>query len=263
VERIVHEADAARFCPNLSLLWAERPLPERFAAAEAAGFTAVELWWPGVQAAKQLAGLCAEHGLTVHALNVPAGDMAAGERGFANDPARTAEFRAGVDAAAHAAKGTGCRHFNALLGLELEGVDRAVQLACARENLAWAADRLADATILVEPVNVLDNGPYLVPGTDAVVELVRATERANVRLLADVYHMVRSCEDPVAMLVDHRDVLGHVQIADAPGRGEPGTGAIDLRAVFATLVQIAYDGRIGLEYRPSGTDAAASLGWLA
>jgi hydroxypyruvate isomerase len=255
---------APRFCPNVSLLWSDLPLSERLLRASAAGFDAVELWWPGETDARALASLAAAAGVDVALLNFPAGDMVAGERGIASDPRRVAEFRAGVDAALRAVQGTGCRRFNALLGLELDGVGRDEQLACARENLAWAADRAADvgAVVLVEAVNVADNGPYLIPGTAEAADFVAALGRDAVRLQCDVYHMVRSGEDPLAELERHWPLVEHVQIADVPGRGEPGTGDIDFAAVFALLDRRGYDGWVGLEYRPSGGDADASLGWM-
>jgi hydroxypyruvate isomerase len=254
-----------RLSPNLSMLWTDLPLAGRFERAAAAGFAAVELWWPGEAMALELQQLCRDAGVEVALLNVPAGDMGAGERGLASHPARAGEFRAGVDAALEAARGTGCHRFNALLGLWTAGVDPDAQLACARENLTWAADRAAaeGATILLEPVNVADNGPYLFPATDDVVDFIHALDRPNARLQADVYHMVRSGEDPLLMLERHFDLIGHVQIADAPGRGEPGTGAIDFDAVFALLEDRGYDGWVGLEYRPSTGDTGRSLEWLA
>jgi hydroxypyruvate isomerase len=254
-----------KFCPNLSLLWSGLPLAERFERAAVAGFGGVELWWPGEVDGGLLGGFARDAGVEVVLLNFPAGDMAAGERGLASDPGRVEEFRVGVEVALEAAAGTGCRRFNALLGLEVEGLGRDAQLACARENLAWAADRAlaVGAVVLVEPVNVADNGPYLVPSTAEAVALIGEVGRENVRLQADVYHMVRSGEEPLAELERHWHLVEHVQVADAPGRGEPGTGAIDFAQIFALLDRRGYDGWVGLEYRPSTDDTDASLGWIA
>jgi hydroxypyruvate isomerase len=253
-----------RFSPNLSLLWAALPLPERFERAAAAGFGAVELWWPGPRDAELLPELTRRYGLGLAALNFDAGDMAAGDRGLMADPARRDQFRANVPDALRIARACGCSQLNALVGLRQQPYSRELQLDCALDNVTWAADRAAatGAALLIEVVNPIENGPYLLTTTKAAVDFIRRAGRENIRLLYDAYHRQRMEGDLTAALDACWPLIGHVQIADVPGRGEPGSGEINYRFFLDHLDQRGYDGYVGLEYRPSGGGPEESFGWL-
>ena len=219
---------------NVSILFTERPFLERFAAARRAGFGAVEFWWPTDDPAA-VAGAVRDAGVEVALINFDGGDVAAGDRGLANDPAREARFHANVPVALELARAVGCRQLNALVGIALPELPRDEQLARAAANVRLAARAAAPLTVLIEAINTLDNGPYLVPTTAEAAAFVRAVGEPNVRLQYDVFHMTRMGEDVEAALREHIDAIAHVQIADHPGRGEPGSGQIDFAALFAHL----------------------------
>jgi hydroxypyruvate isomerase len=253
-----------RFEPNLSILWPGRPLPERFARAADAGFGAVELWWPGDEDARLLPGLIARWGLDLALLNFDAGDMAAGERGLAADPERSGQLRAHVPAALGIAQDCGCQRLNLLVGLRQPRYPLHHQLRCAQDHVAWAADRAAavGAQIMIEALNSADNGPCLLTTTAAAAGFIGQAGRDNVRLQYDAYHIQRMEGDLTATLDAYWGLISHIQIADVPGRGEPGTGEINYRFVLEHLDRKGYDGYIGLEYRPSAGQAEDSFGWL-
>ena len=149
---------------------------------------------------------------------------------------------------------------NALVGLD-DGRPRSEQLERAAEEVAFAARAASPITVLIEAINTLDHGPYLIPDTAAAVAFVRAVGEPNVAVQYDVFHMTRMGEDVEAALREHIDVIAHVQVADHPGRGEPGSGSIDFEALFALLDELGYAGWVGAEYRPTGR-TEDSLGWL-
>jgi len=252
------------FAANLSMLWAELPLAERFERAARAGFGAVELWWPGAAAAESLPGLTARWNLRLALLNFDAGDMAAGERGLAGDPGRREQVRANVPAALRIARACGCRRLNLLLGLRQERYPLGEQLACARDNVAWTADRATQAgcEVMIEAINPVDNGPCLLTSTAAAAGFIAGVARPNVRLQFDVYHVQRMEGDIVTALDGHWDLISHIQIADVPGRNEPGTGEINYPFVLGHIDGKGYQGAVGLEYRPSTGRAEDSFGWL-
>lgn len=252
-----------RLAPNLSLLWTDLPLEQRFERAAAAGFDAVELWWPGDELAEALPELTRAAGVELALLNFDAGDMAGGDRGLVADPERFDRFRANVPLALRVAAAAGCRRLNLLVGLELEGHDLVEQRGWARENVGWAAEQAArqGATVLVEAVNVFENGPYLVTTTRDAATFVESVGRPNVRLQYDAYHMQRMEGDLTATLERYWNLVAHIQIADAPGRGQPGTGEIDFGELLGFLERKGYDGFVGLEYRPVG-ETDASFEWI-
>jgi hydroxypyruvate isomerase len=254
-----------RFAPNLSLLWAGLPLAERFARAADAGFDAVELWWPGDHDALALPGLTRRYGLHLALLNFDGGDIPAGDRGLAADPDRTGQLRANVPLALRIARECGCPRLNLLAGLRDERYPLDRQLQLARDNVAWAADQAAAAgrQVTIEAINSLENGPYLLTSTAAAARFVREVGRGNVRLQYDAYHMQRMEGDLTTTLDAYWDLISHIQVADVPGRGEPGTGEINYRFFLQYLEDRGYDGWIGLEYRPSTGVPEESFGWLA
>jgi hydroxypyruvate isomerase len=254
-----------RFSANVSILFKEIPLLERFGQAAAAGFSAVEFWWPGHQAEPGAVERAArDAGLDVALFNFDAGDMAAGDRGLVSDPERQHLFRENVPMALDLARALGCERMNVLVGHEIPGLDRKEQLALARENVRFAAEKAeaADITVMVEAVNTFENGPYLLYTTKQAEEFVEHVERENVRIQHDFYHMQRMEGNLVANLREHFDQIGHVQIADSPGRGEPGTGEIHYPYVLAALEDLGYDGYVGLEYNPTTETTEESLKWL-
>jgi hydroxypyruvate isomerase len=254
-----------QFAANLSLLWADQPLPERFARAAAAGFRAVELWWPGADDAARLPALTQRWGLDLALLNFDAGDMAAGDRGLAADPARAGQLRANVPLALRIAADCGGRRLNLLVGVRDTRYPLVQQLGLARDTVAWAADLAAaqGAEVMIEALNTMENGPCLLTTTEAAAGFIAGTGRANVRLQYDAYHMQRMEGDLTAIVDAYWDLIGHIQIADVPGRGEPGTGEINYRFFLGHLGARGYRGHVGLEYRPATGRPEDSFGWLA
>jgi len=241
------------------------PITARPAAAAAAGFDAVEFWWPFDDPVPRDAEIdtfvtaVSDAGVVLSGLNLAAGDMAAGERGILSDPARRAEFADNLDVAVGIGAQLGSTGFNALYGNRLDGADPAAQDETAAENLALAGRAAAriGAVALLEPISGIDRYP-LRTAADAVAVLDR-TGSGDVRLLLDVFHLAVNGDDPAAAIDRYAGRIGHVQIADAPGRGEPGTGNLPIAALVDRVAAAGYRGRISLEYRPVTADP---FGWL-
>ncbi len=248
---------------NVSILFPELPYGERFAAARAAGFDAVETWWPSGEDPELIVEAVRESDLRLVSLNFDGGDMAAGDRGLVSDLERAREFRENVPVALDVAARLGCRKLNALLGTEQPDQPRADQMELALENVRWAADRAAPqgAQVLIEPVNRKENGPYLLDTTDQVAEFIAAVNRNNVRMLFDCYHVQRGEGDLRHAIERHLALIGHVQIADSPARHEPGSGEINYSYVLEVLARLGYGGHVGLEYKPRRSTEEA-LSWL-
>ena len=253
-----------RFSANVSILFKEVPFLDRFGSAAEAGFSAVEFWWPSDEDPGEVEKAVKDAGVEVALFNFDAGDMAAGDRGLAGDPERQRQFRDNVPVALDLARSLGCKRMNALVGHEIPGMDRDEQLALARENVRFAAAQAeaADVTVMVEAINAFENGPYLLYTTEQAVECVESVGRENVRIQHDFYHMQRMEGDLVANLREHFAWIGHVQIADSPGRGEPGTGEIHYPFVLGELERLGYEGYVGLEYNPQAETTGESLAWL-
>lgn len=191
-------------------------------------------------------------------MNLYAGDIDAGERGVLSHRDRTDEFAAGIEVAAQIASRTGCAVLNALYGQEGPAFDPALALV----NLRAAADRLLPygATVLLEPLTDGENGAYPLRTAADALRVLDEADRPNLKLLLDTYHLTNNGEDLLKLIEDHADRIGHVQLADSPGRHEPGTGHIDFRAVLGALDAAGYTGGIAAEYRPAG-DTTTGLGW--
>jgi len=259
----------ARYTVNCSILLTDRPLLERPAAARAAGFDGVEFWWPFPTSTPEpdevdaFVRAITDAGVQLTGLNFNAGDMPGGDRGLVSWPERSAEFRANIDAVTAIGERTGCRGFNALYGNRIEGADPAHQDELAAENLALAARALAriEGTVLVEPVSGTPAYP-LKSAADAVAAIDRAGE-SNIGLLFDVYHLATNGDDVDAAREAYADRIAHVQIADAPGRDQPGTGEAPIARWTADLLAGGYDGWFGLEYKPaSAASQADPFAWL-
>ena len=252
-----------RFCANVSILFKEVPFLERFERAARAGFGAVEFWWPA-EPLDEVEAAIADAGLSAALFNFDAGDMPAGDRGLLSDPDRFERFRENVPVAVAMAERLGCRRLNALVGLERSPGEREAQLRLAAENVAWAADQAAQigADVLIEAVNTFENGPYLLSTTRQAASFVEQVDRPNVRLQYDAYHMQRMEGNLVATLTEFAPRIAHIQVADSPGRGEPGTGEINYRFVLDAIEALGYDGWIGLEYNPTTSTTEESFGWL-
>lgn len=251
--------NAPRYAVNCSILFSELPLLERPLAARAAGFGAVEFWWPfdrAVPSETEIDGFCQaieDAGVRLIGLNFFAGDMPGGERGVLSDPARATEFRDSVAVLVRIAERTGVRNFNALYGQRVEGVAVSEQDRVATQNLVYAAHAVGEfgGTVLIESLARGLNGSYpLETAADAmaVVARVRGEGTGNVRFLFDTFHLGSNGEDLGKVIETHAADIGHVQIADVPGRGRPGTGGIDFEAVFEALGRHGYAGWIALEY---------------
>ena len=256
---------------NCSILFTELPLLERPAAAKEAGFDAVEFWWPFAQAVPsdsevdRFVRAVGDAGVRLVGLNFFAGDMPAGDRGLVSWPDRSGEFRDNVEATVGIGERLGCRAFNALYGNRVEDAGPAAQDDLATENLAIAGRAAAriGGTVLVEPVSGAPRYPLLT-AADAVGVLDRVaaeTGVANLGLLCDLYHLAVNGDDLDQVIATYADRVAHVQIADAPGRNQPGTGTLDLDRHLAGLAAAGYDGWVGLEYSPSGP-SADSFAWL-
>jgi hydroxypyruvate isomerase len=253
-----------RFAANLTMLFNEAPFLERFERAAKAGFKAVEFLFPYDYPAEQLKELLTQHGLQLVLHNLPAGDWAGGDRGIACDPARVEEFRAGVDKAIAYATTLGVKQVNCLAGIKPAGVSDADARRTLVENLKFAAQKLKAAGIklLIEPINTFDIPCFFVNRTQQALEIIAETGSDNVFVQYDIYHMQRMEGELAKTIEKNLARIGHMQLADNPGRNEPGTGEINYGFLFAFLDKVGYQGWIGCEYKPA-TTTEAGLGWAA
>ncbi len=260
-----------RYLANCSMLFTEHPLLERPHVAKEAGFDAIEFWWPwptepvpGDAEVSAFVAAVRDAGVQLVGLNFFAGDLAGPDCGVLSIPDRASQFRDNVEVAVGIGEQLGTSAFNALYGNRVEGIRPEQQDELGREQLAGAA-RAAQpigATVLVESVS----GPKPYPlrtaaDSVAVVEQVRKDGEANIGFLCDLFHLANNGDDVPAAVAAYADITAHVQIADWPGRGEPGTGELDLTGLLGDLVTRGYDGWVGLEYKPT-TTTEASLAWL-
>jgi len=261
---------ADRFAVNCSILFTELPVLERPAAAKAAGFDAVEFWWPFAEPVPtraqqdEFVAALDDAGVSLIGLNFFAGDMPSGDRGVVSWPGREQEVRDNAAVVAALGERTGCRAFNALYGKRVDGADADTQDKLALDNLTHVASAVAEigGTVLIEPVSGAAGYPLLT-ADDAVGVITALAERgtSNVGLLADLYHLHVNGDDVARAIGTHAGRIAHVQIADAPGRNEPGTGELDLGGYLDRIYDGGYTGWVGLEYKPSGA-SADSFGWF-
>ncbi len=252
-----------RFAANLTMLFTELPFLDRFDAAARAGFQAVEFLFPYAFEANDIKARLDANGLQLVLHNLPAGDWDAGERGIACHPDRVEEFRAGVERAIAYAQTLGVKQLNCLVGKAPAGVPDSVLRETLVANLRHAAARLkaAGLRLLVEPINNYDIPGFYLSRTQQALDLLDEVGADNAFVQYDIYHAQRTEGELAATLQKHLARIGHVQLADNPGRNEPGTGEINYAFLFRHLDRIGYDGLVGCEYKPAST-TEAGLGWL-
>lgn len=253
----------ANYAANLSFLYQEHAFMDRFAAAARDGFRGVEYVSPYEFAAEDIVAKLHEHRLTQVLFNLPAGNWSAGERGIACQPTRRNEFRDGVALAIEYAQLLGCKQLNCLAGRMLSDVSPEQHQDTLVDNLKFAAAQTEKAGIrlLLEPINTRDVAGFFVSSTAHAERILAAVGSANLFIQYDLYHMQIMQGDLVPTLERLLPKIAHIQVADTPGRHEPGTGEINYAFVFSQLVRLGYSGWIGCEYSPA-TTTSAGLGWM-
>jgi hydroxypyruvate isomerase len=252
-----------RFSANLSFLFVELPFLDRFAAAAASGFRAVEYMSPYDHDPREIARRLADLGLIQALFNLPGGNWDAGERGLAILPDRVTNFRDGLARALDIAETLDCQRLNCLAGIAPPDVDPRRLEATLLDNLAFAAEAAArrGVKLLIEPINTRDMPRFFLNRTDEALRLIDQVGSGNLWLQADMYHMQIMEGDLARRLEAAAPRIAHIQIADNPGRREPGTGEINYRFLLPLIDQLGYDGWVGCEYRPT-TTVEAGLAWM-
>ena len=254
----------ASLAANLTMLFGDVDFLERFEAAANAGFRGVEFLFPYGYDAQVLGSRLREHGLVQVLHNLPAGNWSGGERGIACLPERTEEFKVGVEQAIEYAGALGCERVNCLAGILPPGADPAAARETFVRNLGYAAARMkaAGIALLIEPINTKDIPGFFLSGTAQAIAIMDAVGSDNLWLQYDIYHM-QIMEGDVAQAIPRLlPRIKHMQLADVPGRHEPGTGSIDYGSLLPAIDRIGYTGWIGCEYVPAA-GTAAGLGWAA
>jgi hydroxypyruvate isomerase len=253
-----------KLAANLSMLYNEVDFLDRFEAAAKSGFKGVEYLFPYAYPSEQLAERLATHKLVQVLHNLPAGDWAAGERGIACHPNRVGEFQEGVGKAIEYAKALGCPQVNCLAGIAPKDVAPERIRSTFVSNLRFAADKLGAAGIrlLIEPINTFDIPGFYLSHTRQALDVIGETGTSNLFVQYDIYHMQRMEGELAATMKANLSQIAHIQLADNPGRNEPGTGEINYRFLFGFLDSIGYTGWIGCEYKPKGK-TVEGLSWRA
>lgn len=252
-----------RFAANLNWLFTEHAFLERFAAARSAGFRAVEFPSPYEHPAAEIAARLRDNALECVLFNLPMGDRARGDFGIACRPGREGEFREGVARAIEYARALGAPRVNCIAGTAADGEDRAALERTLVGNLRFAARALREAGVelVIEPINTHDVPGFLVPRAPQAARLIAAVGDANLGLQCDLYHTAMMGDDCARVLDTLAPVIRHIQFADAPGRGAPGSGRLDLPGLFAAIDRGGYAGWVSAEYRPAGR-TVESLHWF-
>lgn len=251
-----------KFAANLTMLFNEVEFLDRFEKAAQHGFRAVEFLFPYDFSPEVLQQKLTQYQLQLVLHNLPAGNWEAGDRGLASDPDRREEFTAGVAKAIAYAKALGVPQLNCLAGRQREGVSHALARQTLVENLRYAASALQREQIrlLIEPINTFDIPGFFLHSTRAALELINDVGSDNLFIQYDIYHMQRMEGELANTLRHHLPRIAHIQIADNPGRHEPGTGEINFPFLFEHLDALGYTGWVGCEYKPLH-DTASGLGW--
>jgi hydroxypyruvate isomerase len=253
-----------KFDANLTFLFNELPFLDRFAAARKAGFAGVEYMSPYEEPKAEIAVRLKDNGLTQVLFNLPVGDWGKGERGFAILPGREDEFKRGVAKAIDYAEALGCKQINCLAGLAPKDSDQSALRKTLVGNLSYAAGELGKAGVrlLIEPCNTRDMPGFFLSRTDQALDLIKEVGSDNLFVQYDIYHMQIMEGDLARTIETNLSRIAHLQLADNPGRNEPGTGEINYPFLFAHLDKIGYGGWIGCEYRPR-TTTTDGLGWFS
>ena len=251
-----------RFAANLSMMFTEVPFLDRFERAAQAGFEAVEFLFPYAWSAHEIRQKLDQYGLKLVLFNLPPGDWEGGERGIACHPDRIEEFRAGVAQAVEYARVLGVHQLHCVAGKRLAGVDEVTLRRTYVENLRYAAAELkaAGLRLLIEPINHFDIPGFYLNGTKQAIEILDEVAADNLLLQYDIYHAQRTEGELAATMQRLLPRIGHMQLADNPGRNEPGSGEINYAYLFGHIDRIGYDGWIGCEYKPAGR-TEDGLGW--
>ena len=252
-----------KFAANLTMMFNEVDFLERFEAAAKSGFKGVEYLFPYGYPKAQLAEKLDQHGLVQVLHNLPAGDWGAGERGIACLPDRVSEFQDGVGKAIDYAKSLGCKQINCLAGIAPKGVDAAKIRSTLVSNLKFAADKLGRAGIrlLAEPINTRDIPGFYLCHTNQAFEIFQDVGADNLYLQYDIYHMQIMEGDLARTIEANFKRIAHMQLADNPGRHEPGTGEINYPFLYKFIDGLGYQGWIGCEYKPK-TTTIEGLSWF-
>lgn len=251
------------FCANLSLLFTEHPLIERFAAARAAGFTAVEIQFPYECSIEELQAAKNRNSLELVLINVPAGDLMSGGEGLAAVPEKREAFHQALAQCRDYAEALGVRCINVLPGRCLDKNRRESYLATLQENLALAADTFhpLGITTTFEAINTEDMPGFLISNSTQMEQILDQVQHPGLAMQYDIYHMAKMGQPVAQQLPSLARRIGHIQFADCPGRGEPGSGELNFDEIFTAIASSDYRGWVGAEYRP-GSQTEDSLNWL-
>jgi hydroxypyruvate isomerase len=253
-----------RFAANLSMMFNEVPFLDRFALAAKAGFKGVEFLFPYEHPAAEIAARLQDNGLQQVLFNAPAGDFAKGERGMAAIPGKQAAFRDSIKIALEYAATLACPRLHIMAGLKPEGVAHDTLTAVYGANLAYAAEECAKVGVkpIIEPINHRDIPGFFLNTTDQAAAIIAAIGPEKLGMQFDLYHCQITEGDVVKRVEKHLPLIAHMQVADTPGRHEPGTGEVNWPFVFKTIDALGFRGWIGCEYRPAG-ETLAGLSWFA
>ena len=253
-----------RFAANLSMMFNEVPFLDRFALAAKAGFKGVEFLFPYDHPAAEIAARLKDNGLQQVLFNAPAGDFGKGERGMAAIPGKQAAFRDSIKLALEYATTLACPRLHIMAGLKPEGVAHDTLTAVYGANLAYAAEECAKVGVkpIIEPINHRDIPGFFMNTTDQAAAIIAAIGPEKLGLQFDLYHCQITEGDVVKRVEKHLPLIAHMQVADTPGRHEPGTGEVNWPFVFKTIDALGFRGWIGCEYRPAG-ETLAGLSWFA
>jgi hydroxypyruvate isomerase len=252
-----------RFAANLSMMFTEVPFLDRFALAAESGFKAVEFLFPYEHPAAEIATRLKDNGLDLVLFNAPPGDWARGERGMAALPDRRAEFRDAIAKALEYAVALSCPRLHVMAGLAPAGMAHDTLTATYAANLDWAAEQAGKAGVkpVIEPINHRDIPGFFLNTTDQAAAVIEALGPARIGMQFDLYHCQITEGDIVKRVEKHLPLIAHMQVADNPGRNEPGTGEVNWPFVFARIDALGFRGWIGCEYRPAG-ETKAGLSWF-
>jgi len=252
-----------KIAANLTMLFTDVPFLNRFAAAKQAGFKYVEFLFPYDHPAEKVKEMLDKHGLKVVLFNLPSGNWAGGDRGIGASPNRVEEFRAGVKTAVSYAKVLGVPRMNCLAGKLVAGFSREDHKKTMVENVKFAADALKEIGIhlIIEHINPYDIPGFFLNRVQEVLDVIAEAGRPNLFVQYDIYHAARTEGNLAQILREHLAKIDHIQVADNPGRHQPGTGEINYPFLFAEMDKLGYKGYVGLEYVPS-PDTLKSLGWI-